>query len=75
VKARRVEYRWLSGAGISADNRLRANMWVAEDGMVLRPDMYFMNVRLRFERLSDQGATDIAAKHLDLASEATVVPE
>lgn len=72
---RRVEYRTLSGAGISADNRLRANVWVAEDGTVLRQDMYFMNMRLRFDRIGDDAAIKFAKEHLDLANEATVVPK
>lgn len=74
VNARRVEYRTLSGAGIAADNRLRSNVWVAEDGTVLRQDAYFMNVRLRFERLDDEKAAEMAASQLELASEATIVP-
>jgi hypothetical protein len=74
VNARRVEYRTLSGAGIAADNRLRSNVWVADDGTVLRQDAYFMNVRLRFERLDDKRANELAASQLDLAHEATVVP-
>lgn len=75
VNARRVEYRTLSSAGIAADNRLRSNVWVAEDGTVLRQDAYFMNVRLRFERLNDKEANGMAATQLDLATEATVAPE
>ena len=75
VNARLVEYRTLTGAGIAADNRLRSSVWVAEDGTVLRQDAYFMNVRLRFERLDDEQAREMAGSQLDLASEATVLPD
>lgn len=75
IKARRVEYRTLSGVGIDTDNRLRANLWVAEDGTVLRQDMYFMGVKLRFDRLTDEQSEKIGAEQLDLAAEATVITE
>jgi hypothetical protein len=74
VNARRVEYRSLSGAGIAADNRLRSIVWVADDGTVLRQDAHFMNVRLRFERLDDTQANELAADQLNLDVEASVAP-
>ena len=53
VHARKIEYRTLSSAGVAADNNRRAVVWVADDGMVLRQDVYLMDAKLRFERCTE----------------------
>ena len=76
VHARKIEYRSLSTAGVNADNRLRAVVWVAEDGMVLRQDVYLMDAKLRFERCLEPLMIQKAAALLDINSVATVpVPQ
>ncbi|TWT75886.1 hypothetical protein Pla123a_26700 [Posidoniimonas polymericola] len=69
---RRVEYRTVSAAGVSSKNRLRSVVWVAEDGRVLRQDVYFLNTRLRFARLSDEESAQMADAHLELDRYAAV---
>ena len=76
VHARKIEYRSLSAAGVTADNRLRAVVWVADDGMVLRQDVYLMDAKLRFERCLEPRMVKLAEKLLDINSVATVpVPQ
>lgn len=70
--ARKIEYRTLSGAGVSANDTLRAVLWVAEDGTVLRHDMYLMNARLRFERCREPEMLALAEELLDLDRVATL---
>jgi hypothetical protein len=72
MRARKIEYRSLSAAGVTADNRLRAVVWVAEDGMVLRQDVYLMDAKLRFERCVEPRMVKLAEKLLDINSVATV---
>jgi hypothetical protein len=72
VNARTIEYRSLTSAGVAADNTLRAVLWVAEDGMVLRQDVYLMNARLRFERCIERPMIELAHKLLDLENVATL---
>lgn len=71
---RRVEYRTVSAAGVSSKNRLRSVVWVAEDGRVLRQDVYFLNTRLRFARLSDEESAQMADDHLELDKYAALSP-
>jgi hypothetical protein len=71
TKTRRIEYRSAASAGVSSKNRLRAVLWVAEDGVVLRQDAYFLNTRLRFVRMSDDQATAMAGDYLELDKYAT----
>jgi hypothetical protein len=75
VNTKRVDYRSLSSAGVSEDDTLRARAWVADDGLVLRQDVYMMNVRLRFNRKQDRESQRLAAELLDLKSVATAVQE
>lgn len=70
--ARRIEYRSLTGAGIAANNTLRAVLWVGEDGTVLRQDSYLMNAKLRFERCQEPAMLKLAEELLDLDTVATV---
>jgi hypothetical protein len=74
VNARTIEYRSLTAAGVAADNTLRAVIWVADDGMVLRQDVYLMNARLRFERCTEPPMIELAHKLLDLENIATLAP-
>jgi hypothetical protein len=74
VNARTIEYRSLTAAGVAADKTLRAVVWVADDGMVLRQDVYLMNARLRFERCTEQPMIELAHKLLDLENIATLAP-
>ena len=73
-KAKRIEYRNLSLAGVAADKTLRSVVWVADDGKVLRQDLHLMSVTLRFERCSEPELIDRARTMLDLKNHATVVP-
>jgi hypothetical protein len=73
VKTKQVEYRSLESAGVSADDALRARLWVADDGTVLRQDVYLFNVRLRFIRKQDEPSEQRAVELLDLDSVATAV--
>lgn len=76
TRVHRIVYRSLSAAGVSARDRLRAIVWVREDGRVLRQDSYFMNVRLRFCRLTDAESAELADELLDLdLYSATTTPE
>jgi hypothetical protein len=76
VHARKIEYRSLSAAGVTADNTLRAVVWVGDDGMVLRQDVYLMDAKLRFERCTEPRMIKFAEKLLDINSVATIpVPE
>jgi hypothetical protein len=72
VHARKIEYRSLSTAGVTADNRLRGVVWVADDGMVLRQDVYLMDAKLRFERCLEPRMIKRAEALLDINSVATV---
>lgn len=72
VDTRRIEFRSVPTAGVSNENRLRAIMWVDLDGRVLRHDAYFMNTKLRFERVSDEESARLAAEELQLDVYATL---
>src|SRR4029079_5781190 len=76
MHARKIEYRSLSAAGVTADNRLRAVVWAADDGMGIRQDVYLMEAKLRFERCVEPRMVKLAEKLLDINSVATVpVPQ
>jgi len=72
IRAKRIEYRDLSSAGVAADHTLRAVVWVADDGTVLRQDVFLMNTKLRFERRTDPKAIRLASNLLDLDAVATL---
>jgi hypothetical protein len=72
VNVKRIEYRTLMAAGVSTDDRLRAVLWVADDGVVLRQDLHMMNVTLRFERRDDPKGLALGKKLLDLDRVATL---
>jgi hypothetical protein len=73
-RARKIEYRGMSPAGVAAENTLRAVVWVGDDGVVLRQDLHIMDARLRFERREEPHMIKLAQKLLDLESVATVAP-
>jgi hypothetical protein len=72
LNARRIEYRSLSSSGVAADNTLRSVLWVADDGLVLRQDLYLLGATLRFERCTERKMIKMAARLLDLETFATV---
>ncbi|MGE3241071.1 MAG: hypothetical protein AB7G28_23960 [Pirellulales bacterium] len=73
IRARRIEFRDLSAAGVAAEHTLRAALWVGEDGTVLRQDVFLVsNNKLRFERRSDDKAIRLAKELLDLETVATL---
>jgi hypothetical protein len=72
VHARKIEFRTLTAAGVTADNTLRAVVWVAEDGTVLRQDVHLMNAKLRFVRCTERPMIELANKLLDLETVATL---
>jgi hypothetical protein len=72
VRARKIEFRSLTAPGVSADNTLRGVVWVAEDGTVLRQDIYLMNAKLRFVRCTERPMIELASKLLDLDAVATL---
>ena len=49
-------------------------VWVAEDGTVLRQDVYLMSAKLRFERCTEQPMLELADELLDLETVATLAP-
>lgn len=72
IRTKRIEYRDLSAAGVAVEQTLRAAVWVADDGDVLRQDVYLMNAKLRFERRTDPQAIRMASELLDLGTVATL---
>jgi len=72
INAKRIEYRTLLAAGVSTDDRLRAVLWVAENGVVMRQDVYLVNVKLRFERRDDLEGLRLGKELLDLKNVATL---
>jgi hypothetical protein len=72
ARTRRIEYRSLSAAGVASDQTLRGEAWVAEDGTVLRHDVYLMNTKLRFERRRAPQMIALANDLLDRETVATL---
>jgi hypothetical protein len=70
--ARRIEYRSLAPSGVSSDQALRAKVWVADDGVVLRHEVELVNTRLRFERRDSREMIAHARELLDLDTVATL---
>ena len=67
----RIEYRSVEATGVSNEDRLRATIWVAEDGRVLRQELVLLSARLRFERMSPVESKKMASSHLELERYAT----
>lgn len=72
VNTRRIEYRSVDSTGVSAENRRRSTVWVAESGRVLREEIVLMDVLLRFDRQSDELTEAMAAELLNLDEFATL---
>ena len=72
TRARKIEYREMSPAGVATDNTLRAVVWVGDDGMVLRQDLHLMDTKLRFERRNEPHMLRLAEELLDLDTVATI---
>jgi hypothetical protein len=59
----RVEFRALPAPGVPEEDRLQAIAWVrADDGLVLRQDVYISSSKLRFERLPEEEAAEVGKK-------------
>jgi hypothetical protein len=72
TRAKRIEFRAMSPAGVAADNTLRAVVWVGDDGTVLRQDLHLMDTKLRFERREEPHMLKLAEELLDLETVATI---
>ena len=72
TRVKRIDYRTLLTSGVSVDDRLRAVQWVADDGVVVRQDVYLVNVKLRFERRDDPKSLQAGKVLLDLGQFATI---
>ena len=72
TRARKIEYRAMSPAGVASSNTLRAVLWVDDEGTVLRQDVHLMDARLRFERCDEPHMLELAEKLLDLENVATL---
>jgi hypothetical protein len=61
----KVEFRSQAGPGVPEEARLQAVAWVrADDGLVLRQDVYMSGSQLRFERLSEEEAAEVGRQLL-----------
>jgi hypothetical protein len=61
----KVEFRAQAGPGVPEEARLQAIAWVrADDGLVLRQDVYISGSQLRFERLSEDEAAEVGRQLL-----------
>ena len=70
----RVEYRSISAVGVATKATVRATLWVANDGTVLRQETNIMNSKLRFDRAADDDALATARELIDLTTFASQVP-
>jgi hypothetical protein len=56
----KVEFRSAPGAGVPEEKRVQAVAWVrADDGLVLRQDVYIASSQLRFERTTEDEAVQV----------------
>jgi hypothetical protein len=72
TRAKKIEFRAMSPAGVATDNTLRAVVWVGDDGTVLRQDLHLMDTKLRFERRDEPHMLKLAEELLDLEKVATI---
>lgn len=72
IRVKRIVFRSVCSPGVCAEDRVRAIVWVRDDGEVIRQDMFFMNMRLRFTRLSKSESQLLADSLLDLPRYATL---
>lgn len=73
VRVRVVEFRSPGRTGASDADRLRAKMWVAEDGRVLKQETYLFGSCLTFTRLDDERSRTIAIRDLQIDREASIL--
>jgi hypothetical protein len=62
MEAMVVAYRDEAGSGIGAARRPIGRVWVRPDGMVLRQEVVVSNLRLLFERLTEEEGTKYGAR-------------
>jgi len=62
----------MTSAGVATDKTLRAVLWVADDGEVLRQDVHLMDTKLRFDRCHEPRMIELAKELLDLETVATL---
>jgi hypothetical protein len=72
TNTRRIEFRSLADVGVSTGDRCRAKLWVADDGRVVRQEVQMLNVKLRFDRIDDDEAKQLAVSFLELDRVATI---
>ncbi|MGL4512788.1 MAG: hypothetical protein ACRCT8_06830 [Lacipirellulaceae bacterium] len=76
VLVKKIEYRAVEPTGKAAGKRLRGTLYVADDGRVIRQEVFLLGSKLEFERLSDRMSEKVADERLDLNRYAsTRVPE
>ena len=73
IVARQIEYRAPDRTGASDEERLRARMWVAEDGRVLKQETYLFGSRLTFTRLDEESSLAAAESRLKLGLHASML--
>jgi hypothetical protein len=73
IRAKQIDYRTMSAAGVASGQTLRASAWVTDEGLVVRHDVYLMNTKLRFERRDSPAMLAKARDLLDLETVATMV--
>ena len=73
VLARKVEYSVPERTGASEEDRLRARMWIAEDGRVLKQETYLLGSRLTFIRLGETDSRRAARRRLNLSVHASML--
>jgi hypothetical protein len=61
VEAFKVVYRYDSGSGAAARDAVGV-AWVTTDGLVIRQELPLGRARIRFERTSDERASELAAE-------------
>lgn len=69
-----VEYRTAERVGTSNAERLRARVLVAENGEVLKQQIYFMGSSLTFTRMNDQASEAMAITRLKISDYAPSAP-
>lgn len=68
-----VQIRSLEKTGSTDQGRLRASLYVADDGRVLKQEAFFLGSSVTFLRRSDEKSAQLASEHLELAKYATTV--
>jgi len=69
----RVQYRSSEVTGSTDEGRLRADLFVADDGRILKQETHFLGSKITFHRESDEASEKLASL-LNLDKYATVTP-